>query len=249
MSASQKLYAIKDASDIQIDNISDGSFVAFMNYANKFTIKMSSEMQYSKSKGANSVAFASPFEGTLTTEFDNVSLAMLAMLLGSEVISTSSGEIAKRENHVVSSAGTVELTETPKTGSITAILTAGDRTALKAGSVASATEFSVTGKTLTFDNAMKGKDIVVTYIKSSASIDSITVYATPRTKAYKMTAFTSIKAEEDLSDEDLVINLYKVSPKPSSELTFDASNPSTFSIEWDILKNSSDKMLELVKEQ
>lgn len=248
MSELHKLYAIKDASDVLLKNITDGKAVALMDYANKFTIQLSSDTQYSKSKGRNSVAFADPFEGTLTTEFDNVSLSMLAMLLGSEVLSSSASEMTVKETLTVTGDATVTLKETPKTGSIYVAKKSDAREFLTVGSTASPTEVSVAGKVITFDTSAKGKIYDIFYIKESASIDKITVKGTPRTKAYRMEAFTSIKAVADSTDEDLNINLFKVSPKPNCELTFDATAPSSFSIEWDILADEAGNMLELVKE-
>jgi len=249
MSDLHKLYAIKDASDVLVKNIATGEPVMFIDYANTFSMNLSSEVQYTQSKGRNAVSFSSPFEGTLTTEIQHVSLSLLAMLLGSEVVSTASGEIAKRENVVVSSAGTVTLKETPKTGSLVVVQATGDRAFLTVGASPSPTTVSLTGKEITFDASHQNDPFIVFYIKETASVDKITVYATPKTKAYMMTAFTSIKAVLDSSDEDLTINLYKVSPRTSSELTFDASSPSSFSIEWDILSTEDGRMIDLVKEQ
>lgn len=249
MSDLHKLYAIKDASDVLVTDIATGVPVMLVDYANTFSINLSSETQYSQSKGRNSVAFSSPFEGTLTTEIQHVSLSLLAMLLGSEVVSSASGDLAVRESVVVSSAGTVELQETPKTGSIMIAQTTGARQFLTVGALASPTEVTVSGKTITFDDSHKGDPFMIFYIKESAQIDKITVYATPKTKAYKMSAFTSIKAVLDSSDEDLNITLFKVSPRTNSELTFDASSPSSFTIEWDILSTEDGRMLDLTKAQ
>lgn len=248
MSDLHKLYAIKDASDILVTDIATGVPVMLIDYANTFSINLSSETQYSQSKGRNSVAFSSPFEGTLTTEIQHVSLSLLAMLLGSEVVTSSSGEIAMRENVVVSSEGTVTLKETPKTGSIVVAQTTGAREFLTIGEVASTKEVSVAGKVVTFDDSYKGGSFMIFYIKESVQVDKITVHATPKTKAYKMSAFTSIKAVLDSSDEDLNVTIFKVSPKANSELTFDASSPSSFTIEWDILSTEDGRMLDLTKE-
>lgn len=249
MSDLHKLYAIKDASDVLVQDIATGVPVMLIDYANKFSINLSSDVQYTQAKGRNSVAFSDPFEGTLTTEIQHVSLSLLAMLLGSEVVSTSAGEIGKRESVVVSPEGTVTLKETPKTGSLVIAQATGARDFLTVGSVASPTEVTVSGKIITFDASHQNDPFIIFYIKESASVDKITVYSTPRTKAYKMTAFTSIKSVLDSSDEDLTVTLFKVSPRTSSEMAFDATSPSSFSIEWDILSTENGMMYDLVKEQ
>ena len=82
-----KLFAIKDAADILLEDIATGEPVAVIDYANKFGISMSSSTQYAKSKGSNAVSFSDPFEGTLTLETELADLRLLAMLLGSEVVS------------------------------------------------------------------------------------------------------------------------------------------------------------------
>lgn len=246
-----KLMAIKDSSDCLLTDIATGLPVALIDYANKFSVSMSSNSQYAKSKGANSVAFSDAFEGTLTIETELADLRLLSMLLGSEVVTVSAGDISVRKSVVVGSDATVTLPSAPKTGSVVVAEATGERKFLSvaAGSTPSATEVVVTGTSVKFDATHKGKSFVIIYIKENAQLDKISVYSTPKTKAYRITAFTSIKNASDNSDEDLSIVLYKVSPKPNIELSFDATAPSSFSMEMDILATEDGRMFDLSKVQ
>lgn len=246
-----KLFAIKDAADVLMTDIATGAPVAVIDYANKFGISMSSSTQYAKSKGSNAVSFSDPFEGTLTLETELADLRLLAMLLGSEVVTSSSGDISARKAVVVGSDATVTLESAPKSGSVVVMEATNERKFLSvaSGSVPSSTEVAITGTSVKFDETHKGKPFTIFYIKESAKLDKITVYSTPRTKAYRMTAFTSIKMANDNSDEDLSITLFKVSPKPNVEFSFDATAPSSFSMEMDILSTEDGRSLELVKAQ
>lgn len=240
-----KLYGIKDASDILIKDIETKDPVLLIDYANSVSVDIESTTVYAKAKGSNRISWKGETTGTLTVETQLIDSKLLALILGTEMV-TAQKDVAFREKVEVKDT-TVILNYTPVEGSVTVVEAEGDRKFLTVGEAASATEVRVTGKTVTFDESHKGKAFYVFGLRQESQANSFRVNVNNSSKAYEATMFTEITKDIDNSKTFAQLDLFKIKPRESQSFTFNAEDASSFTLEFDILQDSTGDMLELTE--
>lgn len=241
-----QLFAIKDAGDIYFKNIADNTPALFIDYANSASINIESSTIYAKAKGSNRVAWKGDTTGTLTISTEMVDSKLLAIMLGTDFVTTSSLNVSGKVTATVT-GGKVTLVDTPVTGSVSVMALEGAREFYTVGGTVSATNVTVSGKDVTFDSSQNGKKVVVFYLKAAASNKGFKVNINNTSKAYYATMFTNVTLDTDNSSKFVALELFKVVPQQSASFTFDAANPSSFELTFDILANSTGDMLEYVE--
>lgn len=211
-----KLYGIKDASDILFKDIETKEPVLFIDYANKAGVNVESSTVYAKAKGSNRISWKGETTGTLTLETQLLDTKLLALMLGSEIV-TAQKNVAFKEKIEVSET-TVTLLVTPTEGSISVMSANGNREFLEVGVLANATTVQVSGNTITFDESHVGKTFYVFGLKQETSANSFKVNVNNSSKAYEATMFTEITMDTDNSKKFAQIELFKIKPKESAGL-------------------------------
>lgn len=235
------LYAIKDAGDLIFTDPITNEVAMILDYANSFEVNLSADTEYATAKGQNRISFEQAKEGSLSISTMMGDASMFAMILGSEVVKTTT------DVHVVDKLviknNKVTLSTVPKAGSI-CILLPDERKLLKVGATATATTATLSGSDLTFDISQNGKNAKVYYLKENANVNKIVVKSNSSAKAYKLTAICEGKLDVNNDKQLLELVLPKVKPKSNITFGFNADSPSEFSIELDLLADSNDTLLE-----
>lgn len=240
-----KLYGIRDASDILFKEIETKKPVLFIDYANKAGVNVDSSTVYAKAKGSNRISWKGETTGTLTLETQLVDTKLLALMLGSEIVTTQKNVAFKEKVKITET--TVTLSNTPVEGSVSVMAVEGDREFLNVGSAADATTVQVSGKTVTFDDSHVGKTYYIFGLNQEAQAKSFKVNVNNSSKAYEVTMYTEITMDSDNSKKFAQLDLFKVKPKESAGFEFDAENPTTFSLEFDVLQDASGDLLEMIE--
>lgn len=75
-------FAIKDAMDLKITKIGEGSPLMTIDFLNGCSFERNTENVFAKKKGINAIAFAGTTEGTLSINSEMTNIDLLAMQLG-----------------------------------------------------------------------------------------------------------------------------------------------------------------------
>lgn len=243
-----KLYGIKDASDILIKDIVTKEPVLFIDYAQKAGINIESSTVYAQAKGSNRIAWKGETTGTLTLETQMADSKLLALMLGSEIVTTQKDVGFKEKVRVPADTKTVTLKFDPVVDSISVAMVDGDREFLTATKVApTATSVKVESKTITFHESHAGKYVYIFGLKKETNAKSFKVNVNDSAKAFEARMFTEITLDTDNSKKFAQIDLFKIKPKESASFDFSSSDPTSFSLEFDILQDASGDLLEMVE--
>lgn len=230
------LYAIKDAGTLMFNDILTKKISTIIEYANSFGVSLSADSVFATARGQNRISFDQAKEGTITMTTQLADASMFAMILGSELV--QSDENISRIFETTVRDGKITLPDAPMLDSVSVLLNQ-ERLILT-----QETGLTVSEKDITIDAKYNGKDVKVFYLVEGVSTTKFTVKSNDSSKAYSLTAIT--EAKTDANNETKFIEIYfpKVKPKSNLSFEFDATNPSEFSIEFDILADGNGTMLE-----
>lgn len=240
-----KLYGIKDASDILFKEIETKEPVLFIDYANKVSVNVEASTVYAKAKGSNRISWKGETTGTLTVETQLVDTKLLALMLGSEM-ATSQKNVSIKEKVKVSET-TLTLNDSPIENSVSIMFADGEREFLSIGESADENTVQVSGKTITFHSSHVGRTFYVFGLKQEAQAKSFKVNVNNSSKAYEVTMYTEITMDTDNSKKFAQLELFKVRPKESTSFEFNSEDASSFSLEFDILQDSTGDLLEMIE--
>lgn len=238
------LYAIKDAGELKFHDIMTREITTIIDYCNNFGVTLSSESVFATAKGQNRISFDQAKEGSITLSTQLGDASMFAMILGSELV-TATEDVNRKQDGVVKD-GKVTLKETPLAGSV-AVLLNSERKILTEGELATADTVKVTGTEVSLDASHNGKDVKVFYLKANVKTTRFTVKSNDSSKAYGLTAITEAKTDASNESKFIELRFPKVKPKSNLSFEFDATNPSEFSMEFDILADGNGTMLEWIE--
>lgn len=230
-----KLYGIKDAGNVLVQDIITGASLAYIDYANSCSINITGSTVYGKAKGSNRISAKGDTTATMEMSVDIIDSAVMAMMLGSEILTTNAN-VSGRQQAVVT-GGKVSLTDTPIANSVSVMLAEGDRTFFTVGGTVSPTNVTVSGKDITFDSTLNGKKVIVFYLKAGTNNKSFRVNVNNSSKAYKMTLVADAILDADSSKTPIELVLLKVKPKESAGFEFTADKFSTFKLSFDLLQD------------
>lgn len=249
------IYGIKDSANFTIKHkagTNKGKIFLYSDYATVATNEWTSEQVYAKSKNVNAIRWDYGRASTLKVDMEIFDLKWVAMLFGTDFVSGAK-DILKREVLTVdSSTHIATMTGTPATGSMSVYvldedgITNGTELTVTTESSVGETNYKYTasntsGETTTpatiTVNAKVADKIVVYYLESQTSAKTMTINADKYPENFEIFADTMIRAT-DGNDEFVQINYLNVKPKSNFTLTLDASNITTLSAEFDILKDT-----------
>ena len=234
------IYGIKDSANFTLkykSGANKGKVFLYSDYATVATNEWSSEQVYAKSKSVNAIRWDFGRASTLKADMEIFDLKWIALLAGSDFV-TGAKDILKREVLTLGSDKTASLAGTVKTGSLTVYkldedgLSNGDE--LKTGDNAG---YTIAEKKITVTGGAEGDKIVAYYLENQTSAQTLTISADKYPENFEIFADTTIR-DTDGKDKFVQVNYLNVKPKSQFTLTFDASNITTISAEFDVLKDT-----------
>jgi len=233
--------ANRQCCDVDIREYSTNRPWGFYDSANVTTVGFTADTTFAMEKGAKSIAFANPMEGTMTMELQ-VHPFKLYSLFSDGTIGTST-VLPKRERIQCAVAGQVTATGTPVSGTMYVYADNDYAGTALVGTVAGSVFTATTPAHVALNSYYE-----VTYLEAITSgIKSISFDNTKALKDFRVTMETLDKDENG----DLVpvkITAFKASPKRNMSLSFSSEgDPATLTIEFDCLVDSDQRVLEMVE--
>lgn len=231
------IYGIKDSANFTVKHkagANKGKVFLYADYATVATNEWTSEQVYAKSKNVNAIRWDFGRASTLKVDMEIFDLKWIAMLAGSEFV-TGAKNILKREVLTLAD-NKASLAGTPVAGSLSVYTLDDDGISNKAeltvtdGYTISDKEITVTGEGVS--------QIAVFYLLKSDSAKTLTINADKYPENYEIFADTMIRGTDGV-DEFVQINYLNVKPKSNFTITMDASNITTLSAEFDVLKDTA----------
>lgn len=234
----QSLGAIKDAGDVTFYDLATSEPALHINYANSFTINLSSDFEVALAKGEERVVFPKATTGEATIGVQLMSPDLFALIMGSKMLQGLT-DFYKREIFEVTEADqAVTLKGTPK-GSVSVYQVRKDL-ATHLGKLDTA---SVSTNTVTLTGSKAGEIYAIYYVEQKEG-RSFTVKATPdNARSYMLNGIVRVKSAEDGTDSFLELDLKKVTIQNSIDLEFNAETPSSFEIKLKLQSDASGVML------
>lgn len=241
------LYGIKDASNLTIIPNRTNKPILYADYCNKTDINFSADTVYAMKKGVKAIGWDKNREGTMVTEMQVYDLKWIGLLMGSE-FTTGVTSVNKREIVKVTSASAI-LSETPKAGSLTLFkldndgITQLDEQVVGIPSSAPNT-YSITGKNITLNAttfAADGKVVAYYLLDSTEKASTFTVTSTDFPEGYTIIGDTTIRNSNNV-DTMVQFRMNNCKPKSAMQLSMNAEDVTTLSVEWDIFADNNNEM-------
>jgi hypothetical protein len=231
------IYGIKDSANFTIKHKSGankGKVFLYADYATVSTNEWTSEQVYAKSKNVNAIRWDYGRASTLKVDMEIFDLKWIAMMAGSDFVKGAK-DILKREVLTVKDKKAT-MVGTPVTGSLSVYVCDEDGISNEEELVVT-TGYTVSEKEITLVKEGVTK-IAVFYLANTAEAKTLTINADKYPENYEIFADTMIRGT-DGDDEFVQINYLNVKPKSNFTITMDASNITTLSAEFDILKDTA----------
>lgn len=232
------IFGIKDSANFTVkykSGANKGKVFLYSDYATVATNEWTSEQVYAKSKNVNAIRWDYGRASTLKVDMEIFDLKWIAMLFGTEFV-TGAKDILKREVLTLAEDKTASLAGTIKEGSLTVYkleedgITNGDELVLTTG-------YTIADKKITVTSGNKGDKIVAYYLEAKENAQTLTINADKYPENFEIIGDTMIRNTGG-EDKFVQINYLNVKPKSQFTLTLDASNITTLSAEFDILKDT-----------
>lgn len=234
----QGLGAIKDAGDVSFYDLATNEPALHINYANNFTINLSSDFEVALAKGEERVVFPKPTTGEATIGVQLMSPDLFALIMGSKMLQGLTDYYKREVFEVTESDQVVTLKGTPKNG--VSVYKVRKDLATHLGKLETATNST---NTVSLIGAVVGEIYAVYYIEQKEG-RSFTVKATPEeSRSYLLNCLVRIKSAEDGTDSFLELDLNKVTIQNSIDLEFNAETPSSFEIKLKLQTDANSVML------
>lgn len=232
------IFGIKDSANFTVkykSGTNKGKVFLYSDYATVATNEWTSEQVYAKSKNVNAIRWDYGRASTLKVDMEIFDLKWIAMLFGTEFV-TGAKDILKREVLTLDNDKTATLVGTVKEGSLVVHkleddgVSNGEELTLTSG-------YTITGQKITVTGGKEGDKIVAYYLEAKTDAQTLTISADKYPENFEIIGDSMIR---DTAGEDkfVQINYLNVKPKSQFTLTLDASNITTISAEFDILKDS-----------
>lgn len=177
-------------------------------------------------------------KGDLKVTLPAIDLKMLAMLAGDD-LATHNANAFQREVLTIT-AGAVSLSQTPIDGTLFVNELDGTRDIgteyTKTSSAPTGTQYSITGKNLTFDTTKNGTELVVFYqYAAPVGATTITLTANKFPKAVTIYADAIWNDMESETDKGVKVIAYKCKPQSNFTITMDSTKFSDLQLTFDLL--------------
>lgn len=234
----QSLGAIKDAGDITLYDLSTGEPALHINYANTFSINLSSDFQAALAKGEERVVFPMPTTGEATIGVQMMSPDLFAFIMSSKMLQGLTDYFKREVFEITSNDEVVTLKGTPKNG--VSVYKVRKDLATHLGRLETATNL---GSSVTATGSVAGDIIAVYYVEEKEG-RSFSIKATPEeARSYMLNGLVRVKSVEDGTDSFLELDLKKVTIQNSIDLEFNAETPSSFEIRLKLQSDPSGTMI------
>lgn len=234
----QALGAIKDAGDVTFYDLATNDPALHINYANSFTINLSSDFEVALAKGEERVVFPKPTTGEATIGVQLMSPDLFALIMGSKMLQGLTDYYKREIFEITENDQTVTLKGTPKNGASVYKVRKDLATHLE-----ELTTATVSTNTVNLVGSKIG-DICAIYYVEEKEGRSFTVKATPdNARSYMLNGIVRVKSAEDGTDSFLELDLKKVTIQNSIDLEFNAETPSSFEIKLKLQSDASGVML------
>lgn len=236
------IYGIKDSANLTVKykaGTNKGKVFLYSDYATVSTNEWTSEQVYAKSKNVNAIRWDYGRASTFKVDMEIFDLKWIAMLFGTDFVSGAK-DVLKREVLTVTD-GKATMAGKPVSGSMSVYV-------LDEDGLTNGVELTLEGTdnkyaianqeiTVTVKDATANK-IVVYYLENKTGTRTMTINADKYPENFEIFADTMIRGT-DGADEFVQINYLNVKPKSNFTLTLDASNITTLSAEFDVLKDTA----------
>ena len=232
------IYGIKDSANFTIKHkagANKGKVFLYADYATVATNEWTSEQVYAKSKNVNAIRWDYGRASTLKVDMEIFDLKWIAMMAGSDFVSGAK-DILKREILTVDSTKKATMSGTVVTGSLSVYELDEDGLTNKK-ELAVTTDYTIADKVITLVKEGTTK-IAVYYLANVTEAKTLTISADKYPENYEIFGDTMIRGT-DGQDEFVQINYLNVKPKSNFTITMDASNITTLSAEFDVLKDTA----------
>ena len=233
--------ANRQCCDLDIRDLKTGAPVLFADFGNVTTAGFSSENVYAMKKGAKSIAFNNPIEGTVSIE-TQLRPFKLYSLLGDGTIEKS-GIIKKREVIKCTTGGELTLTGTPKDNTVFACKQGAWGEEVIDGSF-SGTKFSATSS----GDIVMGEYYEVGYLEvKSSGINKITIN---NSKLPKDVTISMETLDKDIEGNlvPFVMNIYKATIQRNLELSFSSEgDPASVTLTFDSLQDDEGNVMDFIE--
>ena len=235
------IYGIKDGANFTIkykSGANKGKVFLYADYATVSTNEWTSEQVYAKSKNVNAIRWDYGRASTLKTDMEIFDLKWIAMLFGTDFVSGSK-DILKREVLTLDSTKKATMNGTAVTGSLS-VYTRDDDGIINLKELELTSGYTINEKEITVsaEAAKEGDKIAVFYLENKTSVKTLTINADKYPENFEIFADTMIRNQGG-DDEFVQIHYLNLKPKSQFTLTLDASNITTLSVEFDILKDTA----------
>lgn len=241
------IYGIKDSANFFVKYKSGdnkGKTFIYSNYATVATNEWTSEQVYAKSKNVNAIRWDYNRQSTLKVDMEIFDLKWISMVFGSEFVSGDK-DILKREIITVT-GGKATITGELATKPMLEVYKLDDdgishisEFTVTTNATPDFGEYKISNKDITVnsEDVPDGTKLVVFYLTSKTGAKTLTISIDKFPQNFEIYADTLIR---DTNGVDEFVNIHYLNVKPKSQftLTMDATNITTLSAEFDVLKDS-----------
>lgn len=213
----------------------------FADFCNTTTAGFTSESVYAMKKGAKGIKFDNPLEATLSMSFQVHPFRLYAMLSDGEM--ETSALIARKELITCSAAGTLDLTNTPVSGTVFVYEKDNYGTTPIGG--------TVSGKIFTATTAadiVKDTEYIVAYIEDKTSGVKKISFNNKKVPKYFNIQMDTLDRNEDGKLIPVRLTAYKASPQRNLELSFSSTgDPAEVTITFDCMEDEKGNVLDMIE--
>lgn len=210
-----------------------------VDFCNTTTAGFSADAVYANKKGAKDIKFDNPLEGTMKLNFQVHPFQIYALYSDGEI--ETSALIARRENVTGATGGKLNLTNTPKAGTVYAVDP--DTGKIIEGTV-SEKEFTAT----TTSEIKEGTTYEVSYLEEkTAGVKKIS-FNNKKTPKDFFIQMETVDKDEKGNLVPVRITAYKASPNRTLDLSFSSDgDPAEIEIELSVLQNEDGDVMDIIE--
>jgi len=213
----------------------------YADFCNTTTAGFSSEPVYAMKMGSKAIKFDNPLDATMSLTFQVHPFRIYAMLSDGEVETTA--VVPAKEDVKATTAGTLNLTDTPIAGTVYVYE--------EGGFGGEAIEGTVSGKAFTAAKATGiavGSKYTIAYlVNKTAGVKKVSFNNKKVPKDFRVTQETLDK-DENGNLVPMKITAFKASPKRSMEWSFTSEgDPAELTITFDVLEDADGNILEFTE--
>lgn len=233
-------YGIKEVLNVGMYDFATNKPILFADYATVSTNEVNGERLFLSGGQGNYrlMSFDHSKTTTLKMTLPMVDLKMLALLAGDDLVTGVAQNVYKREVFTIAD-GTVTLSETPIADSQVVYALSGLRDNgteyIKVTSAPTGQQYSISNKTLTFDAAENGKQVVVWYqYATPTTAQKIGIKANKFAKAVKIFGDGLWRDQETETDKAVKVTVHKAKAQSNFTLTMSSDKATELEVTFDV---------------